>query len=133
MSNFKDSMGRWFTKSLFFETARTDQKDRVLFTLKEEEHLGYPSLKEMYLDTEDPTEYDFAVEHLGGWNHWKALTKCKWFAPYLADWRDEMEVRVRSRGIKSLISHSLTPKGQTSAKWLAEKGWLDKKRGAPSK
>jgi hypothetical protein len=31
-----------------------------------------------------------------------------------------------------MISHSLTAKGQASAKWLAEKGWAEKKRGAPS-
>jgi hypothetical protein len=133
MDKFKDSMGRWYTKGLFWEMCFPENKARASYTLKESEHKGLPSLKQLYLDSEDLTEYEFAVDHLGGWNHWKALRKCKWFAPHLADWQEELEVRVRSQGIKALISHSLSPKGQTSAKWLAEKGWVDKKRGAPSK
>lgn len=132
MNSFKDSMNRWYTKGLFWETCFPENKSRATYTLKEQEHKGLPSLKQLYLDSEDLTEYSFATEYLGGWLHWKTLCKCAWFIPHLSDWREELEVRIRSKGIKSMIEHSLTPKGQTSAKWLAEKGWVEKKRGAPS-
>jgi hypothetical protein len=54
--------------------------------------------------------------------------------PYIQAWRDELEIKLVSEGIKKMISHAADPKGQTAAKWLADKGWGEKRKaGAPSK
>lgn len=130
---FKDSMGRWFTKGLFWETCRPDNKEWASYTLKEQEHEGLPSLKALYLETSDPTEYEFATSYLGGWLHWKALCECSWFQPHLEDWREELEVKLRSEGIKKIAEHSRGEKGYQAAKYLADRGWDMRKAGAPSK
>ncbi len=49
-------------------------------------------------------------------------------------WRDELDVRIKAKGIKAIILHSLDddPKGLQAAKYLVEKGYAPK-RGRPSK
>lgn len=133
MSTFKDNMGRWFTKGLFWETCSPENKDWASYTLKDAEHKGLPSLKQLYLACEDPTEYEFATQYLGGWAHWKALKQSKWFAPQYEEWVEELEVRLRSDAIRKIAEHSRGEKGYQAAKYLADKGWDLRKAGAPSK
>ena len=70
---FKDKQGRYLTAGLFYETS-TD-KSTALYTLKDYDHevngIKYPSLKKLYLEMCDVTEYAFATEHMGSWNQWK--------------------------------------------------------------
>jgi len=131
-------MGVRLTKSLFYELVESD-KSSVVYTLKEEDHMGFPSLYRLYMESEDPTEYQFAVDHLDGWSHWKILQECTWFKPFLTRWREEKEVRMRSQALAKIIE---TSKGETrdsfqANKYLVEKGYLPKedgeKRGRPSK
>lgn len=52
---------------------------------------------------------------------------------HLRVWRDELEVKLRSEGIRNLRKASKEgSRGVSAAKYLAEKGW-EKKRGRPSK
>ena len=64
-SKMLDSMQRPLTQSLFLELGYTDF---AIFTLKEDDYVyndkTYISLKKLYLEMEDPTEYDFANECL---------------------------------------------------------------------
>jgi hypothetical protein len=132
-NKFKDSMGRWRTESLFVETNRVEDKWPSFYCLnpdKETELL--PSLKRLYLEASDPTEYNFATSYLGGWQHWQALSKGWFFKEYIKEWREELEVKLRAEGIKA--QRGLAKKGNpNAAKWLAEKGWDKRKAGAPSK
>ena len=139
-SVFKDAMGRWRTQSLFIETSYS--KDYLtegytpLFSLKDYDHQGKPSLKRLYLETADPTEYRFAVSHLGGWAHWLTLCELKWFQPYVDEWRMELEVKLRSDALIRVIedSHSDSRSSTQSAKYLADGGYKEKaKRGRPTK
>lgn len=139
---FKDpNTGNFLTQSLFYELSYA-RPDFVTYTLKDEDidvtingevrHLE--SIKRLYLECEDPTEYQFATNHLGGWSHWKRLCeKTTRLHPYIEEWREELEVKLRSQGVRQMANIAMTDKGQQAAKWLAEKGWSDKKRGAPSK
>jgi hypothetical protein len=72
------------------------EKPNVVYTLKDNDHAGLPSLKRLYLEECDPTEYRFATKYLGGWEHWKKLRECEWFKPYLDSWREELELRLKS-------------------------------------
>lgn len=141
MSNnaFKNVGGYWLTKSLFYETNVTD-KAHIRFTLKSEDHKGYPSLYRLYMESNDPTEYRFAQEHLGGWEHWQTLQSCGWFKKHIQKWREELEVRLKSYSLAKIMSESKGSGRESfaAAKYLVEKGWEPKdgqgtKRGRPSK
>jgi len=132
-SKMLDSGGKPLTQSLFLEIGYTEY---AIYTLKEEdcEYKGftYPSLKRLYLETQDPTEYEFAKKHLLGWKHWKRLCENKLIRSYIDEWRDELEVCLRSKGVKDAIKAAELG-GFQAAKWLADRGWDVKPAGRPSK
>lgn len=134
---FKNEAGKFFTKALFFELTLPATRQNAIFTLKEDDHtvdgVLYKSLRKLFLACDDPTEYQFATQHLGGWTHWKQMQDSPVLQPYIADWREERDVMLRSKGILGMMEQAEEGNMQAS-KWLAEKGWeLDKKRGRPSK
>lgn len=129
----KDTMGRPLTQSLFIEFGYNLQY--ALFTLNDEDKIYqekvYPSLKKLYLEIGDPTEYQFAKQCLLGWRHWVRICENKLFKPFLAEWRDELEVSLRSEGVLSVMSQS--ENNFQAAKWIADKGWDKKGVGRPTK
>lgn len=129
----KDSMGRPITQSLFLELGYTDM---AIFTLKDEdyEYNGkiYPALKRLYLEFEDVTEYEFANTYLLGWQHWKRLCDNKAIRKHVEEWREELEFKMRSRGVKSLLISANSGNFQ-AAKFFVDKGWDKRIAGRPSK
>jgi len=134
-SKLKDTMGRPLTQGLFIEI-KYDQEYAV-YTLEEQDKtykgVVYPSLKRLYLESEDPTEYMFAKEHLLGWEHWKRLNKNVLLNRHFEKWREELEVSIRSTAIQDIIQASAEDKGFQAAKWLADRGWDKRPAGRPSK
>lgn len=132
-SKFLDSMGKPITQSLFLEIGYSDSS---VYTLKDEhyEYKGkfYPSLKALYLEMEDVTEYEFANAYLLGWKHWKRLCENKAIRKYIDEWREELELKLRARGIKEAMRAAQEGTFQ-AAKWLADRGWENKGVGRPSK
>lgn len=134
---FKSSNGKLRTNSLFIELNKT--KSRAIFSISDEDVTKddefYPSLRKIYLSFEDPTEYEFAIETFGSWKQWEALLGNAQLLSYIQDWRDESEVRYRSIALKALVNTAINDgaKGTTAAKYIAEKGWIKRKAGAPSK
>lgn len=136
---YKDERtGNFFTQALFLELAYANPVNAI-YTLKDEDYeyngKTYKSIKRLYLDIADPTEYEFAQQCFSGWNHWQRIcNKTKALAPYIEEWRAELEVKLRSKGVKNLIKEATsTNKGaMQAAKWLADKGWADKRAGRPS-
>lgn len=122
---FRNPMGRRYLRALFFEEVGED-KSTVVYTLKREDHLGYPSLYRLYLETADPTEYRFARAHLDGWSHWKELSEADWFAPYITEWRHELEVRLRSEALATIVAVAKDETNSNSYhanKYLLEGPW----------
>ena len=125
---YKDTLGRYLTQSLFYEYAGKGAP----FTLKPYDHDGSVSMKQLYLAANDPTEYKFAIEVLGSWEHWQKLISSDWFHSYVAAWRDELEVKLRSEAIVSI--HKQANENVSAAKWIAEKQYAQKgKVGRPTK
>ena len=64
---FKDSMGRWLTKALFYE-ANNYQIDNALFTIGDEvitvKGRTLISLRKRFVESNDPTGYTTAIEFL---------------------------------------------------------------------
>lgn len=123
MSKWKTDQGVYFTKSLFYEMVQYSDKPNVVYTLKDQDHAGYPSLKRLYLEEADPTEYRFAVNHLGGWEHWKKIRECEWFRPYLDSWREELELKLKSEQYRRIMKEAqddLNKNSHASRKFIIE-------------
>jgi hypothetical protein len=130
----RDVRGRPLTQSLFLEFGYNT--DYAVYTLREEvyEYKGklYISLKKLYLEHEDPTEYDFAATHLLNWNQWKRICKNKLFMPYHLEWQEELELKLRSQAVMNIQELATGDKGFQAAKWLANKGWDVRGAGRPT-
>lgn len=134
MNKFRNSSGARYTKALFFETI-TD-KTTVLYTLKDEDHEGFPSLYRLYLEEEDPLEYNFANKYLDGWEHWELLCECDWFLPKVERWRRELELKIRSEALAKIVkdADSDSKSAQMSRRFLVNGEWKPKHtKGRPTK
>ena len=133
-TKLRDSRGRPLTQSLFLEVGYNTEF--AVYTQKDEdyEYKGkvYPSLKRLYLAHEDPTEYDFACTYLLGWSQWQRICSNKLFAKHIAEWRMELELKIRSQAVRDIIELSQGEKGFQSAKWLADRGWDKRAAGRPT-
>ena len=111
-----------------------------MFTLKDHDHKGYLSLYRLYMEMEDPTEYEFANTYLGGWVHWELLCRASWFIPYVTRWRLELDLKMKSQAIKKIkeVAKQNSPNMFQANKMLIERAWEAKtpktstKRGRPS-
>ncbi len=138
MKNFKDELGRYRTLSLFCEFDSKGYEQYFTLSNEDREIDGkiYISVYKKYMEYfhVPGQEYDFANEVLGGWKHWCRLCANAQLYKEIALWREEMDIKLRSTAIKSLINTSFenNAAGANAAKWLAEKGY-ELKRGRPSK
>lgn len=128
-----DAMGRPITQSLFLEIGYMDS---AVYTLKDQDHeyngKTYLSLKRLYLTIADPTEYEFATTYLLGWKHWLRLCENKAVRSHIDEWRIELEVKLRSQGVKAAMSSAMAG-NYAAAKWMADRGWDTRGKGRPSK
>lgn len=145
-NKFKNSVGRFYLRGLFYEETLAD-KSSVVYTLKRDDHevtgangtVLYPSLYKLYMASADPTEYRFATEHLGGWDHWQELSSADWFSSYVTAWRDELRTKLRSEALAAVIALSKSPAHPSmfsASKYLleaTEKAADGRKRGRPTK
>lgn len=121
------------TSALFLENNyHRESEDPAPYTLKENDHNGKISLKRIFMECEDPTEYLFSIAAFNSWEHWQVLKNSKFFQPYYEKWVEEMEARLQAEAILTIREDART--NATSARWLAEKGWRAKStKGRPSK
>ena len=133
--HLKDKMNRLRTQSLFREFYISEQDP--LWTLQDEDAQGkLPSLKKLYLEIGDPTEYEFAMQAFGSWKQWVKIKNAKVIQPFVEDWPIELEVKLRSDGIKGVIAEAKSGKSKfNAAKYLANANWKGtaSKRGRPTK
>lgn len=136
-SLFKDAKGRYMTQGLFFEFAHN--KENACFTIDgqdkscENNQAVRPliSLKRLYLEMEDPHEYEFASTYLYDWEHWMRICDNKVLGRHIDKWREELEIKIRSAGFQKILDKM--EEGDIQAtKYVADRGW-DKRVGRPSK
>jgi hypothetical protein len=123
-SKYVNAVGNRYTKAIFYEMTMAD-KGTVLFSLKDRDHKGFPSLYRLYMDHDDLTEYDFAMTHLDGWEHWKLLCDCTWFKPFVSRWREELHLRHAATALRQVkrIAGANENGSMAANKYLLEKGW----------
>lgn len=125
---------------LFYEKVNSD-KTGVLYTLKDRDHEGFPSLYRLYMEMEDPLEHKFSNTYLESWEHWTTLCECSWFKPYIDRWRLELELKIKSKALQSIReeAEAATTNSYQANKFLLLGGWKEKedapksRRGRPSK
>jgi len=130
---FLDTSGRPLTQSLFLELG---YRDEAIYTLKDHdyEYKGrkLKSIRKVYLETADPTEYQFATENFLSWDHWNRICANKQIAAHINEWREELEVKLRSNAVRMNIAAAQAGNYQ-AAKWVADRGWTTRAAGRPSK
>lgn len=136
-------VGAFQTKGLFYELTLPDDR-KVMgtsWTLKEDDleadGMVYRSMKKFYLETEDVTEYDFAMAALGSYKHWERVLESPIIRPHIDQWRKELNLKLKARAMRSIIKTATEEDKWTfqAMKYLADNDYLDKKnkRGRPSK
>ena len=137
-SKFITDNGIFLTNALFKEID-LNNLGLAVFTLApddiEENGRKYISLRRIYLEENDPTEYKIANKYFCSWAHWKKVRESSRIKAIVDELREELEVRMRSRGVAGVLDKAMDGDYQAS-KWFAERGWIPtglKKRGAPSK
>ena len=132
--SYRDEQNRYRTQSLFKEFYIKGKYSPV-FTLKEFDDGELPSMRSLFLEYNDPTGYQFALDVLGSYEHWLKLCALKWFkADYLNKWLDELEVKLKSEGLRKINTVAAGDSAQAfnASRYLAEKGW-EPKKGRPTK
>lgn len=133
---FKNTSGAYYTKGLFYEVANEEDRDYVLYTLKNEDHKGYPSLHRLYMEMDDPTEYEFAKKYFGSWKHWKMIRGAPWMTDVYKEMKEELDISIRARALNQIRDAAInSDKDRMQAnKYLLDRGWVDEDhRGRPSK
>lgn len=134
-ARLKDKMGRPLTQGLFLEIGYNT--DFAVYSLEDDdrEYKGnlYPSLKRLYLQAEDVVEYEFARKYLLGWKHWQRLNANKVLSNHFQEWREELELSMRSEAVRSIIDLAVEQGNFNASKWLADRGWDKRAPGRPSK
>lgn len=135
-SKFYDSAGKYLTQSLFLEL--TYNTEFAVYSLKDYDHTYeghlYPSLKRLYIEEEDVVEYNFVNKYLANWKQWQRLCDNKIIRKHIDEWRNELELKLRSQAIKDIINISAKEDGSfQAAKYLADKGWIKVGAGRPNK
>jgi len=109
-----DTYGRRVVLSLFSEFSRTDYTP--LWSL-------YKDWKPIYMEAEDPTEYEAAMRLIGDYEHWLLIRSHPKIAPIIDKWAIELEIKMRSDAVRKMVRHSASNQGTAAAKWIAEGGF----------
>lgn len=131
-NKFRSKQNVRLMRGLFFETTGED-KTFVVYSLKDRDHLGYPSLYRLFMEMEDLTEFNFAKKYLDGWEHWDILCSSNWFKPYVERWREELKLQVKAKALAELRSVASDPENKNhyqANKFLIEGGWEATKKPA---
>lgn len=134
-SKFKDSNGRYLVQGVFLEDRYDPEMATYTFAGEDKDYKGkiFPSLKRLYLEEGDPTEYLFATKYLYDWNHWKRMCNNAVCKKHIEEWRSELELSLMADGIQSIIQAATSDGHFQASKYLADRGWDVKGRGRPSK
>ncbi len=130
----KDVMGRYMTQSLFLETEYNPDVAIFTFDGTDKVYQGktFYSLKRLYLEECDPIEYAFAEKYLFDWPHWQKMCKNVVLLNHINDWREELQLKLASEGLATLIHLAINEDSYQAAKYLADKGFVKTGRGRPS-
>lgn len=104
-SKMWSSNGKFLGENLILELGwKADVAIYTISNVKSERNEGLTDLRELYLSCEDPTEYEFALKAFGSWKAWKGMRNNKRVLPFLEEWREEAEIKLKSEMVSNMIS-----------------------------
>lgn len=112
INQFRNSHGVRLLKGLFLEVAINT--DNVLYTLRRDdreaeikgETILLPSIRRLYLETMDPTEYEFANKYFEDYEHWEMVSNSPFLKDHVESWRRELRVKIRSEAYRQLSTEA---------------------------
>lgn len=116
------SNNRRLSVGLFAETSDTPHIPPP-FTLAE--------WKKVFLECMDPTDYKPMKRLLNNLPHWKLIMENQTLSPIIAEWKEEINMRLKSEAVENLRALATTKEGACRAILNAE--WEKKSRGRPAK
>lgn len=133
-TKFKDEKGRYIVQGLFLEDRYNADMAYYTFDGEHKEYKGktFLSLKKLYLEMGDPTEYNFANTYLYDWDHWQRLCRNSIISKHIEKWREELSLALVADGLEAIISLANGGNSYQAAKFLADRGWDKSQRGRPS-
>ena len=141
---FYNQNNQLLTRALFWEIGYSEN---AIYTLKDWDSTttqgkSLKSLKQLYLQENDLTEYDFARKHFVNWDHWQTVSKSWYLKDHVAKWREELEIRITTDALKMIQAEAISESkfAYNANRYLADKGWKPKEEkvskkgvGRPSK
>lgn len=132
---FKGDNGSFFTRQLFLELSPDPDLKYALYTLKDEDVGQYPSIKRLFIELGDETEYVFASTYFHSWKHYKKLLEVDWFSNVMTEAREELSLKLAAQNLLEIRAKAKS--GDIKAnQYLLEKKWLPQDKnsvGRPSK
>jgi len=148
---FKAANGQHYIRQIFYEL-NTEGHELSLYTLKdydikispEGRTVGegvdgrtLPSIHNLYVATEDPSEYLFANKYFDNWGHWQKIANSTSLKEYVTAMREELAVKLMARSLNSIkeLATGDTRDSFQANKYLLEKGWASTtgRKGRPTK
>lgn len=121
---FKNSQGVYLTRQLFVELTDSE-RTYCLYSLRPNDYeidgKVYPSLRRLYVELGDESEYEFAKRYFDGWTHWQRLVTSSWFMQYLKPIREELQVKIMSDALKHIRKKAASGDYHAN-KYLYERG-----------
>lgn len=114
-----------YTKSLFWEFGL--DREKAIFTITNTEKDGLVPFKPLYIKyaAPDPTEYSFAQEVFGSWDHWQKILGNRKILEFIEVCREERDIVIESLAVQEIIKEAESGKSRfQAAKYLVEKGYL---------
>lgn len=124
--------GKYLLSHLIYERCATTNTtfEQAIYTF-EMEREGYISLKGLYLEVADPTEYEFAQTCFYNYEHFQQLMELKYFRDFIDDCRNELELKLRSQAVLKIKHEAEKGNGAgaiTASKYIIERGWIQNKK-----
>lgn len=113
LNKFRNDRGVRLLKGLFWEVALS--KDAVLYTLRRDDRevtfpdgtvKVLPSIRRLYLETMDPTEYEFANKYFEDFEHWELVSRSPFLVDYVESWRKELKIKIKSEAYKQIAQEA---------------------------
>lgn len=149
---FKNSHGALLIRELFWEhNFSKGDPTRVLYTTRTEDFVAtfedgttknIRSLYRLYLDANDPTEFEFASKYFNSMDHWKRVALCPIVRDLVPQMRKDLELKLRSQAFKRLLdvagdeSHKSYVEANryiNTVKWTDPEERKSSKKGRPLK
>lgn len=137
-SKFRSASNQRLLKQLFFEECYGKDEKLAVYTLKDWDHEGYPSLYRLYMEMADLKEFAFAETYLDGYEHWEKLCACPWFKPIVERWRKELLLKTQGEALNRIREVAQSPEHKSAYeanKFLLGGSWASPahSKGRPSK